>query len=112
MREGITIEGAQAAKHQEATKSKWKFFFFLMNSRVSGRSRRKKVAPMQNQQLENGMMGRRSHIHPISIVTRKVIHLSSAGEDQMLNAPIVSKLSMKLLFVGMKGNKMRKGQKH
>ena len=28
MREGITIEGAQAAKHQEATKSKWKFFFF------------------------------------------------------------------------------------
>ena len=67
---------------------------------------------VQNQLLENGRrMGRGSHIHLTSIATRKVIHLSSAGEDQMLNALNVSKWSMKLLSVGTKGNRMRKKQK-
>ena len=78
---------------------------------MSGRTRRKKVASVQNQQLEKGRMGRRSYIHPTSIVTRKVIHLSSAGENHMLIAPIVSKLGLKLLLEGTKDNKMRKRQK-
>ena len=74
---------------------------------MSGRTRRIKVAPVKNQELEKGRMGKRSHIHLASIVTRKVIHLSSAEEDQMPNAPIVSKWGMKLLSGGTKCNKMR-----
>ena len=72
MTENTTIEGELLAKHQVATKSKWK----------NKKMRVMAIPIVQNQLLEKGRrMGRGSHMHLTSITTRKVIHFSSTEEE-------------------------------